>query len=66
TSGYYLSSLISLGKIAENEKDFTAALEYYKTVVDRGEKKSSQVKEAKEAISKLNKTRREERRKRRD
>lgn len=64
TSGYYLSSLVGMGKIAESEKDFTGALEYYKTVVDRGERKSSQVKEAKEAITKLNKTRREERRKR--
>lgn len=66
TSGYYLSSLITLGKIAETAKDYEAAREYYKTVIDRGEKKSSQVKEAKDAISQLNKSRREERRKRRD
>jgi len=66
TSGYYLSSLIALGKIAEKDKDYEGAREYYKTVIDRGEKKSSQVKEAKDAISQLNKSRREERRKRRD
>lgn len=66
TSGYYLSSLIALGKMSETEKDYEAAREYYKTVIDRGEKKSSQVKEAKDAISQLNKSRREERRKRRD
>jgi hypothetical protein len=66
TSGYYLSSLITLGKIAETAKDYEAAREYYKTVIDRGEKKSSQVKEAKDAISQLNKSRREERRKRKD
>ena len=55
-----------MGKIAETAKDYEAAREYYKTVIDRGEKKSSQVKEAKDAISQLNKSRREERRKRRD
>ncbi len=64
TSGYYLSSLIGLAKIAESEKDYEAAREYYKTVMDRGEKKSSQVKEAKDAMTNLNKMRREERRKR--
>lgn len=66
TSGYYLFALIGLGKIAEAEKDFTTALEYYKTVIDKGEKKSLQVKEAKEAIATLTKNRREERRKRND
>lgn len=66
TSGYYLSALMGLGKIAESEKDYEAAREHYKTVIDRGEKKSSQVKEAKEAITNLNKMRRDERRKRRD
>jgi tetratricopeptide (TPR) repeat protein len=64
TSGYYLSALIGLAKFAEAEKDYPTALEYYKTVTDRGEKKSSQVKEAEAAISNLNKIRREERRKR--
>ncbi len=66
TSGYYLASLVGMGRIAEKEKDYEVAREYYKTVVDRGEKKASQVKEAKDALSNLNKTRREERRKRRD
>jgi hypothetical protein len=66
TSGYYLSALMGLGKIAESEKEYEAAREYYKTVLDRGEKKSSQVKEAKDAMTNLNKMRRDERRKRRD
>jgi hypothetical protein len=66
TSGYYLSALMGLGKIAESEKDYEAAREYYKTVLDRGEKKSSQVKEAKDAMTNLNKMRRDERRRRRD
>ncbi|AEI48224.1 tetratricopeptide repeat protein [Runella slithyformis] len=66
TSGYYLASLVGLGRIAEKEKDYEAAREYYKTAVDRGEKKSAQVKEAKDALSNLNKLRRDERRKRRD
>ncbi|WP_428654102.1 tetratricopeptide repeat protein [Runella sp.] len=66
TSGYYLASLVGLGRIAEKEKDYEAAREYYKTAVDRGEKKSAQVKEAKEALTNLNKVRRDERRKRRD
>ncbi|MFN4146349.1 MAG: tetratricopeptide repeat protein [Runella sp.] len=65
TSGYYLSALIGMGRIAENEKNYPLALEYYKTAIDRGERKSSQVKEAKEAVEKLNKARRDERRKER-
>jgi hypothetical protein len=56
---------MGLGKIAESEKDYEAAREHYKTVIDRGEKKSSQVKEAKDAMTNLNKMRREERRKQR-
>lgn len=66
TSGYYLSALMGLGKIAETGKDYEAAREYYKTVIDRGEKKSSQVKEAKDAMTNLNKMRRDERRKSRN
>lgn len=64
TSGYYLSSLMALGKMAEAEKDYETALNDYKTVIDKAERKSSQFKEAKDAISKLTKLRREERRKR--
>ena len=55
-----------LAKIAEANKDYEAALAHYKTVLDKGERKSSQYKEAKEAIGNLNKTRRAERRKRTD
>ena len=57
---------MGLGKIAESGKDYEAAREYYKTVLDRGEKKSSQVKEAKDAMSNLNKMRRDERRRNRN
>lgn len=66
TAGYYLSALVGLAKIAEANKDYEAALAHYKTVLDKGERKSSQYKEAKEAIGNLNKTRRAERRKRTD
>jgi len=66
TAGYYLSALVGLAKIAETNKDYEAALAYYKTVLDKGERKSSQYKEAKQAIGNLNKTRRSERRKRTD
>jgi hypothetical protein len=63
TAGYYLSAMIGLAKIAEAEKDYNTALGYYKTVIDKGERKSSQYKEAKDAVANLNKTRRAERRK---
>lgn len=63
TSGYYLSAMMGLGRIAENEKDYTTAQKYYKEIMDDGERKASQHKEAKEALTNLNKLRREERRK---
>ena len=66
TSGYYLSALTGLAKIAEGEKDYDTALNYYKTAMDKGERKSTQYKDAKEGVSNLNKLRREERRKRSD
>jgi hypothetical protein len=65
TSGYYLSSMMGLGHIAEANKDYDTALNYYKQVADDGERKSTQFKEAKAAITNLNKIRREDRRKRR-
>ncbi len=60
-SGYYISSLIGLGKIAEQEKDPEAAVGYYRKALDHASKKSSQYKEAKEAVEKLKKGRREQR-----
>ena len=64
TSGYYLSSMMALGRFAEKEKDYESAMNYYKTVIDKAERKSSQFKEGKDAASNLTKIRREERRKR--
>ncbi len=64
TSGYYLSSLMALGRFSETDKDYETATNYYKTVTDKAERKSSQFKEAKDALSNLTKIRREERRKR--
>jgi hypothetical protein len=64
TSGYYLSALIGLARIAEEDKDYNTALGHYKTVMDKAERKSSQYKEAKNSAANLNKIRRTERRKR--
>ncbi|QRR02924.1 tetratricopeptide repeat protein [Dyadobacter sandarakinus] len=63
-AGYYLSSLIGLGKIAEMKKDYDEAIRYYKLADDKADKKSSQAKEAKTAIANLKKLKREQRRKR--
>jgi hypothetical protein len=63
-AGYYVSSLIGLGKIAEMKKNYDEALRYYKLADDKADKKSSQDKEAKKAIENLKKLKREERRKR--
>ena len=63
-AGYYVSSLLGLGKIAEIKKDYDEALRYYKLADDKAERKSSQNTEAKKSIDNLKKLRREERRKR--
>lgn len=60
-AGYYISSLIGLGKIAQHEKNIEEATEYYKTAMNAASKKSNQYKEAKEAIEKLKKERRNNR-----
>lgn len=64
TSGYYLSSLLGLAKIANAEKEYDLAQTYFKEVIDKAERKSSQYKEAKKAMDDAKKARREERRKR--
>ena len=64
SAGYYVSSLLGLGKIAEMKKDYDEALRYYKLADDKAEKKSSQNTEAKKSIDNLKKLRREQRRKR--
>ncbi len=63
-TGYYLSSVLGLAKIATEEKDYDLAQTYFNEVIDKGERKSSQYKEAKKAIDDAKKARREERRKR--
>ena len=63
-TGYYLSSVLGLAKIATEEKNYDLAQTYFNEVMDKGERKSSQYKEAKKAIDDAKKARREERRKR--
>ncbi|WP_266362234.1 tetratricopeptide repeat protein [Tellurirhabdus rosea] len=63
-AGYYWASVLALGKIATAEKNYEQANAYFKEVLDKADKKSSQYKEAKEAMKNTKKSRREERRKR--
>lgn len=65
-AGYYCSSVLGLGKIATEEKNYDQAQVYFKEVMDKADRKSSQFKEAKKALDASKKSRREERRKRRD
>jgi len=64
-AGYYVSSLLGLGKIAEMQKNYDEALSYYKLADDKADRNSSQDKEAKKHIDSLKKLKREERRNRR-
>jgi hypothetical protein len=63
-AGYYWSSLLNLGRIADAEKDTDLAQNYYKQVIEAADRKSSQYKEAKKFIEEGRKARRDERRKR--
>jgi hypothetical protein len=63
-AGYYVSSLLGLGKIAELNKNYDEALRYYKLADDKADRKSSQNTEAKKSIDNLKKLRREQRRRR--
>ena len=65
-AGYYWSSVLGLAKIATEEKNYDLAQTYFKEVMDKAERKSSQYKEAKKALDDTKKSRREERRKRRE
>lgn len=65
-AGYYWSSVLALGKIATQEKEYDKATEYFKEVIDKSDRKSSQHKEAKKLLDEGKKSRREERRKRRE
>src|SRR5690606_10256028 len=49
-AGYYLSSILSLGKIAQLEKDAGEAQRYYRMVLDNSDKKSSYYKDARNAM----------------
>ncbi len=60
-AGYYISSLIGLGKIAQSEKKVEEAIGYYKEAMDAAPKKSNQHDEAKKAIESLKKDRRKQR-----
>ncbi len=63
-AAYYWASLLNLGKIADGEKNYDLARDYYKQVIDAAERKSAQYKEAEKALKDSKKSRREERRKR--
>lgn len=65
-AGYYWSSVLGLGKIANQDKEYEKAAEYFKEVIDKSDRKSSQHKEAKRLLDEGKKSRREERRKRRE
>ncbi len=65
-AGYYWSSVLALGKIATDEKQYDQAQAYFKEVMDKAERKSSQFKEAKKLLDDQKKLRRDERRKRRE
>ncbi|GAB3798226.1 hypothetical protein GCM10028819_18820 [Spirosoma humi] len=65
-AGYYLSSVVGLAKIANEEKNYDLAQTYFREVLDKAERKSSQYKEAKKALDDAKKSRREERRKRKE
>lgn len=65
-AGYYWSSVLALAKIATEEKNYDQAQVYFKEVIDKAERKSSQYREAKKALDDAKKLRREERRKRRE
>ena len=62
SAGYYVSSLIGLGRIAELEKDVEEAQRYYKLALDKAERKSSQHADAQKALDGLKKSRRDARR----
>lgn len=63
-AGYYWSSVLGLAKIATDEKNYDLAQTYFKEVMDKADRKSSQYKEAKKALEDAKKARRDERRKR--
>lgn len=65
-AGYYWSSVLALGKIATQDKEYDKATNYFKEVIDKSDRKASQYKEAKKLLDEGKKSRRNERRKNRD
>ncbi|WP_338874240.1 tetratricopeptide repeat protein [Spirosoma sp. SC4-14] len=65
-AGYYWSSVLALGKMANDEKNYDQAQAYFKEVIDKSDRKSAQHKEAKKLLDEQKKARREERRRRRE
>jgi hypothetical protein len=64
-AGYYWSSVLALGKIANTEKNYDLARQYFEEVMDNADRKSSQYQEAKKLVKEGKQSRRDERRKRR-
>ena len=54
-SGYFLGANLALGKIANGEKDYAKALQYFTIAADNAEKKSDTYKEAKKQIEETKK-----------
>lgn len=54
-SGYHISSLLALGRIAQAEGNLDEATNYYKQVVDLADKKMSQKEEAKKLLDEVKK-----------
>jgi tetratricopeptide (TPR) repeat protein len=57
-SGYYLSSMIALGRISLQEQDYDKSIEYFKKVIDDSDRKSPQRDEAKKLLTEAKKARR--------
>lgn len=62
-SGYYLGSNIALGKIADMQKDYTAAETYYRIALNNADRKSDTHKEAKKLLEDNKKMQKVERKK---
>lgn len=58
-SGYHISSLLNLGKIAQTEKRLDDAVAYYEQVKDLADRKMSQKEEAKKLIDEVKKLKKE-------
>jgi hypothetical protein len=55
-SGYYVASNLALGKMAVDEKDYKAGVEYYSEAIKNAEKKSAPYDEAKKGLENITKT----------